>query len=59
MCNGLEIGKVKPGKKPFSYNGKIPNRSVFAIGDNIESYDSRYFGFIDVGAIDAFLYPIF
>ena len=58
-CNGTTICHVKEGKDPFKFNGVIPDGSVFLIGDSLDSYDSRYFGFIDEEDIDAFLIPIF
>ena len=36
---------------PFSYDGEIPSGKLFLIGDNSDSYDSRYFGFIDAGQV--------
>lgn len=36
---------------PFLYTGKIPKNKFFVIGDNLMSYDSRYWGFIDKSQI--------
>jgi signal peptidase I len=46
-------------KEPFDFDGRVPPKKVFVIGDNPQSYDSRYFGFIDIEDIDARLIPIF
>ena len=36
--------------KPFIWNGPIPDGKVFVTGSHARSYDSRYFGFIDVAS---------
>jgi conjugal transfer pilin signal peptidase TrbI len=43
----------------FTFNGSIPPKHLFVVGDNDGSYDSRYFGFIKIEDIDANLIPIF
>lgn len=58
FCNTVPICKALPGIKPFEFNGTVPEGKVFLIGDSLDSYDSRYFGFIEEGAIDAILSPI-
>lgn len=37
-------GKSLPG---FHYSGIIPAGKVFVVGDQLTSYDSRYWGFVD------------
>jgi len=39
--------KNKP-LSPFKWNGDVPEGSFFVEGDNPLSYDSKYFGFIDL-----------
>jgi len=52
-CNGKLIGKAKThdskGKKVknFTYNGIIPKDKVFMYAPHKDSYDSRYWGFLD------------
>jgi len=52
-CNNKLIGLVQPKDsksrpvKPFLFDGSIPNGKLFVVGDNLMSYDSKYFGFID------------
>lgn len=63
-CDGKEIalavrsdsnGKTLP---VFNFTGIIPKGKAFAVGDTINSYDSRYWGFIDIAATEK-LIPIF
>jgi hypothetical protein len=58
FCNAVPICKALPGNEPFEFNGSVPEGKVFLIGDSPNSYDSRYFGFVDEGAIDAILRPL-
>jgi signal peptidase I/conjugal transfer pilin signal peptidase TrbI len=43
----------------FVFNGQIPKGAMFVIGQHKDSYDSRYFGFVDKNRILAKAYPIF
>jgi len=53
-CNGEKIATAlthtSGGKPldPFQWNGPIPDGKVFLLGDHVESFDSRYWGFRDV-----------
>jgi signal peptidase I/conjugal transfer pilin signal peptidase TrbI len=64
FCNGNYLCTAKRyslKKRPLSnfiYNGTIPEGKVFVFGDKKDSYDSRYFGFIDEKEIFAKAYPI-
>jgi conjugal transfer pilin signal peptidase TrbI len=44
--------------KKFEFTGKIPEGNMFLVGDHVDSYDSRYFGFIKAEDIIATLYPL-
>jgi conjugal transfer pilin signal peptidase TrbI len=61
FCQGKFIVKQNGSDqgKGFTFNGPIPPKHLFVIGDNDKSYDSRYFGFIKTEDIDANLIPIF
>jgi conjugal transfer pilin signal peptidase TrbI len=65
FCNGAFLGVAKDysrrGEKMqyFEFNGKIPKGSMFVMGEHRDSYDSRYFGFVDKSRVRARLYPIF
>ena len=62
-CDGKQIahsmlrdshGKSMPF---FSYTGVIPEKKAFAVGDTANSYDSRYWGFINLSETEK-LIPI-
>jgi type IV secretory pathway protease TraF len=65
FCNGIMIGRAKkrtPSGKtldPFRYNGKIPAGKYFVFGTHENSYDSRYYGFIDGAGLTEKLWPVF
>lgn len=58
-CNGNYLGKAKHKTlmgsplKPFVFNGTVPYGKVFAVGDHKDSYDSRYWGFLDLNKVEA------
>ncbi len=64
-CNGMEIAVAKErslrGEKlpHFAFDGKIPEGVLFVIGRHRDSFDSRYFGFIQAKEVKALAYPIF
>lgn len=64
FCNGKYLCVAKKyslKKRPLSnfiYNGTIPKGKIFVFGEKKDSYDSRYFGFIDEKEIFAKAYPI-
>ena len=66
FCNGdVYLGRAKDfslkGEKlqNFVYNGSIPKGFCFVSGSNINSYDSRYWGFLRKSDIEARAYPVF
>ena len=63
-CKNKLIAKAKEYSlggerlKKFEFSGTIPEGNMFLVGDHIDSYDSRYFGFIKVKDIIATVYPL-
>lgn len=53
--------KAHSGKQldPFHYKGKIPESSFFVMGTTYDSFDSRYFGFVEEKNVISILHPIF
>jgi len=57
FCNHVLIGHAKDKTKDgqplnvFLFNGTVPEGKLFAFGTNKDSYDSRYFGFVDVAKV--------
>ena len=64
-CNGEYLVRAKDislkGEplQHFVFNGTIPKGAMFVMGQHKDSYDSRYFGFVDKSRILAKAYPIF
>lgn len=64
-CNGEYMVRAKDislkGEplQHFVFNGLIPKGVMFVMGQHKDSYDSRYFGFVDKNRILAKAYPIF
>ena len=63
-CKNKLIAKAKEYSlggerlRNFEFSGKIPEGNMFLVGDHVDSYDSRYFGFIKTTDIIATLYPL-
>jgi len=63
-CKNKLIAKAKEYSlggerlKKFEFSGQIPEGDIFLVGDHVDSYDSRYFGFIKAKDIIATLYPL-
>ncbi len=64
-CDEVYLGRAKEvslAGKPIShfvFNGEIPQGKLFVIGEHRDSFDSRYFGFIDARSVIAKAYPLF
>ncbi|MDD5105907.1 MAG: S26 family signal peptidase [Desulfuromonadaceae bacterium] len=64
-CNGEYLVRAKDislkGEplQHFVFNGQIPKGVMFVMGQHKDSYDSRYFGFVEKNRILAKAYPIF
>lgn len=65
FCDGKWLGKAKDkllSGQPvenFKFNGLVPPGKFFALADHKDSYDSRYFGFVELSQVVAKAYPIF
>jgi signal peptidase I len=65
FCNGKYLGKAKThsmtGKPLTSYkkNGLIPENTIFLMGDSPDSFDSRYYGPMELKHVKAIARPIF
>ncbi|NQY62899.1 MAG: signal peptidase I [Alteromonadaceae bacterium] len=52
FCNGAFIGEAKIARNNgdlfpvFTYKGIIPEGEYFLLGDSLDSFDSRYIGFV-------------
>lgn len=63
-CNGKYIGTAKDtamtGEKVdnFRYTGTVPEGSYFVMGHIKDSFDSKYYGFIQRSRIEKIAYPI-
>ena len=65
LCNNRLISKfnneyksINKSIKKFSFKGIIPDNKIFVIGVHDLSYDSKYFGLIDVSSISDYLIPM-
>jgi len=64
LVNGTTVCEAKDyslkGERldQFSYEGILPEHKFFVTGENKDSYDSRYFGLVDIGQIMGVAYPI-
>jgi conjugative transfer signal peptidase TraF len=64
-CNEARLGRAKDmsirGERVdnFKYDGIVPAKFLFVMGHTIDSFDSRYLGFISVGDVDKIARPLF
>ena len=58
LCTAKRYSLTGKPLTNFVYNGTIPENKIFVFGENKDSYDSRYFGFIAKKKIFAKAYPI-
>ncbi len=63
-CDGVFLGRAKDvslaGRtlNHYVFNGTLPGGSLFVIGEHKDSFDSRYFGLVDVRTVAAKAYPL-
>ncbi len=63
-CNGEPLGSAKTvglAGKPlplFVYNDRVPAGKAFAFGEHVDSFDSRYWGLIDIASTER-LVPLY
>jgi signal peptidase I len=64
-CNEVHLDRAKDmsqrGERVdnFKYSGIVPAGSFFVMGHTIDSFDSRYFGFIRTGDLKKIAHPLF
>ena len=65
FCNGEYLVRAKDFSlkgeplQHFTFNGPVPKGFMFVMGQHKDSFDSRYFGFVEKSRILAKAYPIF
>ncbi|MDR2548949.1 MAG: S26 family signal peptidase [Desulfobulbus sp.] len=63
-CNGRPLGQALEADSKgrllphFSFNGSVPADKLFMVGTHPRSYDSKYYGFIDVHEISHQALPL-
>ncbi|NVN92091.1 MAG: S26 family signal peptidase [Desulfuromonadales bacterium] len=63
-CNGTYLGMaklitLKGNTLPlFVFNGRVPEGKLFVSGQHRDSFDSRYWGFLDQGRVEALATPL-
>ena len=64
FCNGRPLGQALEADSKgrplpiFSFNGQVPADKLFMVGTQSRSYDSKYYGFIDVHEISHQALPL-
>ncbi len=65
FCNDRYLGQAKEyslkGEKltHFPFEGTIPEGKLFVFSNHIDSFDSRYFGFVERDDVLAIAHPVF
>lgn len=64
-CNETYLGQAKDYSlkgetlQNFQFEGRVPEDSLFVFSNHIDSFDSRYFGFVRKTNVIAIAHPIF
>ena len=64
FCNGRSLGQALEADSKgrplprFSFTGSVPADKLFMVGTHLRSYDSKYYGFIDVHEISHQALPL-
>ena len=64
-CNGAYLGRAKEyslrGEKVdnFVFDDAVPPEKIFVMGEHRDSFDSRYFGFIEATDVIAIGHPVY
>lgn len=64
FCDGRFLGRARRtdsrGRpvEPFSWSGVVPSGKLFVMGSHERSYDSRYFGFVELSRVVARARPL-
>lgn len=65
FCNGEYLGKAKDHSmkgtplEAYTTTGMVPGNKYFLIGDSPDSFDSRYYGPMEIKHVKAIVHPIF
>jgi type IV secretory pathway protease TraF len=64
-CNGVYLGKAKDRAlngsllTNFVWNGPVPHGMILPMGEHKDSYDGRYYGFVQKTAVSTKAHPVF
>jgi type IV secretory pathway protease TraF len=65
FCNGVYVGKAKDraldgsALTNFVWNGPVPPGMILAMGEHKDSYDGRYYGFVQKTSVLNKAHPVF
>ena len=65
FCNGEYLGKAKEYSmrgtplESYTITGLVPDHKIFLMGDSPDSFDSRYYGPMEIKHVKAVVRPIF
>ena len=64
LCNGEYLGTAKwhslrgEPLDSFAYTGAVPEGKFFVTGQHVDSFDSRYLGFVERRKVEAVAHPL-